>query len=222
MPRDTRKKPAEARTRQAIIDILKREGPQDAAALAGRLGLSAMAVRQHLYGLRDERLVTFEAQPRPLGRPAKLWRLTAAADKFFPDGHADLTIDLIQAMKQAFGDAGLDKLLAVRTRAQIEAYGRRVKPGDSLPKRLAALAEQRSEEGYMAEARKADDGGYLLVENHCPVCSAAKACTGLCAAELQVFRTVLGSDVKVERSDHILAGARRCAYRVTRAAKAKC
>lgn len=214
-------KPAEQRTRRVIIDILKRDHPQDAAALAGRLGLSAMAVRQHLYALRDERLVTYEEQSRPLGRPAKLWRLTAAADNFFPNGHADLTIDLIGAMKQAFGDKGLDKLLAVRSRAQIEAYGKRVKPGDSLPKRLAALAELRTDEGYMAEAQKSDDGGYLLIENHCPICSAAAACTGLCGAELEVFKKVLGADVEVERSDHILAGARRCAYRVTRARKAK-
>lgn len=220
MPRDSEKKPAELRTRRAIIDILKREDPQDAATLAGRLDLSAMAVRQHLYALRDEKLVTYGEQPRPLGRPAKLWRLTAAADSFFPNGHADLTIDLIQAMKQAFGDKGLDRLLAVRSRAQVEAYGKRVKPGDSLPKRLAALAELRSEEGYMAEARKSTDGGYLLVENHCPICSAAAACSGLCGAELEVFKKVLGDDVEIERSDHILAGARRCAYRVTRAAKA--
>ena len=58
--------------------------------------------------------------------------------------------------------------------------------------------------------------GYLLVENHCPICSAAAQCQGLCAAELAVFRAVLGPDVDVERTDHILAGARRCAYRVRR------
>jgi len=29
-----------------------------------------------------------------------------------------------------------------------------------------------------------------------------------------VFGEVLGSDVEIERVDHILAGARRCAYRI--------
>ncbi len=220
MLRDTRIRRAGPRTRRAIIDILKREDPQDAATLAGRLGLSAMAVRQHLYALRDDRLVTYEEQSRPFGRPAKLWRLTPAADDFFPDGHADLTIDLIQAMKRAFGSKGLDQLLAVRSRAQVETYGKRVKPEDTLPKRLTALAALRTKEGYMAAARKSADGGYLLVENHCPICSAAAACTGLCGAELEVFKKVLGDDVAVERIDHILAGARRCAYRVTRVRKA--
>lgn len=67
----------------------------------------------------------------------------------------------------------------------------------------------------MAEVQKAS-GGYLLVENHCPVCSAAAACTNLCAMELEVFRKSLGRSFTVERIDHILAGARRCAYLVTR------
>jgi predicted ArsR family transcriptional regulator len=56
----------------------------------------------------------------------------------------------------------------------------------------------------------------LFVENHCPICAAAAACQGLCRSELAVFRAVLGADVTVERIDHILAGARRCAYRICR------
>lgn len=58
------------------------------------------------------------------------------------------------------------------------------------------------------------DGAFLLVENHCPICAAAAACTGLCAKELEVFQAVLGEGVEVNRTEHIVAGARRCAYRV--------
>lgn len=212
--------PAEKRSRRALIDSLKQDGPQDAASLARRLGVSAMAVRQHLYDLEAEGLVTHETEARPpgqnaVGRPAKLWALTTAADRFFPDGHADFTVGLINSMKQAFGAEGLDKLLQVRAREQTAAYQARMNKQPSLPKKLKALAEMRTEEGYMAEVQKAH-GGYLLVENHCPVCSAAAACTNLCAMELEVFRKSLGREVKVERIDHILAGARRCAYLVTR------
>ena len=35
-----------------------------------------MAVRQHLYALQQEKLVTAEERPVPLGRPAKFWTLT--------------------------------------------------------------------------------------------------------------------------------------------------
>ncbi len=216
MPRQTQTKPTALRTRKAIIHILKQQEAQDAATLAAQLELSPMAVRQHLYELQAQGLVAYEEQARPLGRPAKLWRLTPAADRFFPDGHQELSLDLIGAMKQTFGDAGLERLVKLRSREQVKAYRARIKADASLAKRLAALAEIRTEEGYMAAAREDGKDAYLLVENHCPICSAAAACSGLCAGELEVFQKVLGRDVQIERTEHILAGARRCAYRVTR------
>jgi predicted ArsR family transcriptional regulator len=81
------------------------------------------------------------------------------------------------------------------------------------------LAEIRREQGYMAECTKMPDGSILLAENHCPICVAASTCQGLCREELSMFRALLGDKARVERTDHILAGARRCAYRITMPAK---
>ena len=94
-------------------------------------------------------------------------------------------------------------------------YSKRIRPGDTLEKKLRELAKVRTEEGYMAEVRK-DEGGYLLVENHCPICAAANACQGFCSTELDLFRSVLGPDVEVERAEHIIKGDQRCVYRVSR------
>ncbi len=202
------------RTRRAVLDLLKQAGPQEAAVLAERIGITPMAVRQHLYELQQEGLVAHEAARRPVGRPAKQWRLTDAADRFFPDGHAELTSGLLQAMRQAFGAEGLDRLLSVRTEQQVADYAAALGGATALPARLRRLAERRTAEGYMAEVEAQADGAWLFIENHCPICAAAKACSGLCASELEVFRRVLGPDVEVDRTDHILSGARRCAYRV--------
>ena len=65
----------------------------------------------------------------------------------------------------------------------------------------------------MADSWQEEDGSLMLVENHCPICAAATACAGFCRSELETFRSVLSA--KVERSEHILLGARRCAYRIT-------
>ena len=65
----------------------------------------------------------------------------------------------------------------------------------------------------MADHWQEADGAYMLVENHCPICAAATACAGFCRSELETFRAALGAEV--ERSEHILLGARRCAYRIT-------
>src|SRR2546425_11250371 len=78
-------------TREAILTLLKQRGPSDAEALASELGISAMAVRQHLYALHQQKLVGYQEEARIVGRPAQLWLQTPAANRLFPDAHACLT-----------------------------------------------------------------------------------------------------------------------------------
>lgn len=215
MAKKTQPQPTEVRTRRAIVHLLKQAGAMDAAKLSSRLGISAMAVRQHLYALQAERLVTYQEEARNMGRPAKLWQLTPAANRLFPDGYAELTLSFIQSVVEAFGEAGLERLLEIRARQQIEAYGLQMEGQESIEQRLQILAEIRSDEGYMAEVQPQADGSFLLAENHCPICAAATACTGLCSKELEVFQSALGEDAVVERTEHIVVGARRCAYQVS-------
>jgi predicted ArsR family transcriptional regulator len=202
-------------SKRAILDLLKRHGPSDAGDLAQELGITAMAVRQHLYALEADGLVSFKTAPAQggRGRPSKLWQIERAADGAFPDAHAELSVELIGNIKSVFGERGLDRLIEKRTEQQIVAYRAALSSANSLKEKVKRLARLRSEAGYMAEAAPEGDG-FLLVENHCPICRAATACTGLCRQELQVFQAALGRDVSIERTDHILAGARRCAYRI--------
>ena len=201
--------------RAAVLDLVKRKGPVAAETLAENLGITAMAVRQHLASLETDGLAESETRGGLRGRPARLWRTTPGAEPHFPDTHAQLAADLIAQMKKTFGEEGLDRLLALRTVEQLRLYRKKTAPKHTLRARLEALAAIRSKEGYMAEVRKdPETGGWLFVENHCPVCAAARLCTGLCREELVLFRKVLGRDVCVERVSHILAGAGRCAYRV--------
>ena len=206
---------SEGKTRSAILHLLKTEGPLTSADLAERLGLTAMAVRQHLYTLEAEKFLSVEERPVPLGRPAKHWQLTRAADRLFPDAYAELSVSLISAMGDAFGPRGLERVLISRTARQQAVYAERIKPRWSLKKKLKELARIRTEEGYMAEVQADGPGGFLLIENHCPICAAATYCQGFCTSELDLFRNVLGAEVQIEREEHIIAGARRCVYRVS-------
>jgi len=205
--------------RAAVLALVKRDGPVSADALAARLALTPMAVRQHLQGLTSEGLIVRTDGERQggRGRPASLWRVTAAADARFADAHADLTAELIQQMRRAFGEAGLDRLLALRTADQAARYLPEVAAAPALRERVQALAAIRDREGYMAEVRDDPEGGFLLYEHHCPICTAARLCTGLCREELSLFARVLGEGARIERVSHILAGAGRCAYRITAA-----
>ncbi len=208
-------KPAlDSPAREKVLFHLKARGPQSASQLARRLGVTPMAVRQHLQRLAEEKLVDYEDERKRVGRPLRVWRLTERAQGRFPDTHADLTVEMLEAVRRTFGEDGLDKLIATRTREQEKAYRARI-PDRAAPlgDRVAALVQIRREEGYMAEVSRRRDGSFLLVENHCPICAAARACQGFCREELGLFRRILVG-AKVERTEHLLAGARRCAYRI--------
>jgi predicted ArsR family transcriptional regulator len=203
-----------SKTRRAIVKLLKSDGALDASQMGERLGLTAMAVRQHLYELQREKLVTAKERPAALGRPTKYWQLTREADRLFPDAYAELTVALIDALGDAFGDAGLQQVLDSRSARQKAEYSKRIPSLVPLKEKVHRLARIRTEEGYMAEVKSERNGGFLLVENHCPICAAATACQGFCTTELDLFRKVLGPGVIVERLEHIVSGDRRCAYRI--------
>jgi len=200
--------------RQAILRLLKQQGASDSATLAVQLAISAMAVRQHLYALSAKGLVTYEEQPRPLGRPAKMWGLTPAATPQFPDGHAGLAVNLLNAAEQAFGADGVKRLVGRCAKRQLADYRARLPAGVALRSRLEALVVLRNQDGFMAEMQREPDGSFLLIHNHCPIAAAAGVCEGLCQGEMEVYRGVLGKDVAIERSEHMMAGTRRCVYRI--------
>jgi predicted ArsR family transcriptional regulator len=107
------------------------------------------------------------------------------------------------------------RVLASRCARQQASYAERIVPDASLEEKLKQLAEIRTQEGYMAEVKREGASGFLFLENHCPICAAATVCQGFCETELELFRSVLGAEISVERVEHIIAGDRRCAYRIT-------
>ena len=203
------------RTTNRMLYSLKVAGPQTAAALAERLEISAVAARQMLGRLHEEGKVDFEDSRESVGRPKRYWHLTEAGNAQFPDNHAGLTADLLGSVSAVFGEAGLDQLIAYREKATLNQYRTALDPLDSMEAKVEKLAEIRSAEGYMAESRRKANGDFILTENHCPICVAARACQKLCRSELEVFQAALGPGVDIKRFEHILKGARRCAYLIT-------
>ena len=207
--------PRSAGSRERLLFHLKTKGAQSAADLARRLGVTAMAVRQHLARLEEEGLVGYRDEAGRVGRPRRIWSLTGAAEERFPDSHAELAFGMIEAAKSAFGEEGLERLISTRLESQISNYRSEMPAAEApLKDKVAALCQLRRQEGYMAEWSSTKEGGFELVENHCPICAAAQICVGLCEGELGLFRQLLGSDVEVERTEYILDGDRRCTYSV--------
>jgi predicted ArsR family transcriptional regulator len=205
---------ADAKTTDAVLFQLKSLGEAQAETVATRLGITVQAVRQRLDRLLDEHLVEFSDQPRGRGRPRRMWSLTPRAISLFPDTHAQLTVDLIGTIRSELGERAFNRLLQRRSEEIAASYRHRLASEPDMAGKLAALADIRSVEGYMARLEELPGEGYLLIEDHCPICAAAIACQGFCSIELEVFRGLLDEGWQIKRQDHLLSGARRCTYRI--------
>ncbi len=202
------------RTTDRILYNLKSRGAQNAAGLAAQLDVTPVAIRQHLERLLDDGLVIHEDRRESVGRPKRFWRLTEAGHSRFPDRHSDLTVELLESIGDMFGEEGLEKVIQRRERQMLVSYAGVVDAEHSLEDRLIKLMERRCEEGYMAELENDGDGGFVFIENHCPICAAASICQGLCRSELEIFQKLFKGTAHWERTEHVLNGARRCAYSV--------
>ncbi len=204
---------------ERLLFALKSRGPLTSGEAGAVLGTTKENARQHLTRAAEAGLVEARSEAKGVGRPAQRWSLTDAGHGRFPNTHADVAVDLLVDVRLLFGREALDRLIDAREARTRSAYRSALASLKSVGERVARLAELRTREGYMAHWTQEEDGSFLLVENHCPICAAARICQGFCRAEWAVFQDALGPQVKVERTEHVLSGGRRCTYRITPVAK---
>ena len=201
-------------TSERLLYLLKTKGRQTSAILGSALKISDEGARQQLVKLSKEGYVQSISLPCGVGRPSQMWELTEAGHGSFPDGHSVLAVQLIHAINAKLGEPAMETLVRSRERETVANYVELLKYTITLEQKVEALAAIRTTEGYLAEWSKEGEC-FLLVENHCPICVVATLCPSLCRAELNTFQSVLGDEILIHRSEHIIEGSRRCVYRIT-------
>lgn len=198
-----------------FLKLLKTQGAQSASSLAKEFGMTIEGARQKLSKLAGEGMVEPVINSKGVGRPTILYKLTDKGNQSFPDTHPELAVQLLSTVKNVLGQNALNAVINARAVSIDNKYAVELKDAITLEEKLDRLAIVRSGEGYMAEWKKEDDG-YLFIENHCPIGSAAKSCQGLCQAEFDTFQNILGAGVTVRRTEHMFTdNTRRCIYKIT-------
>jgi len=196
-----------------VLELLKYNGESTAKMLAAELNLTTMGVRQHLLLLEEQEKVVFFDKKAARGRPTRYWKLTPESNTEFVNNHQELTLQLIDSIKVVFGQEGLDNLIEQREKDASAHYHKILDAEKTLENKINALANLRSDEGYMATV-EVENGIYWIMENHCPICAAATKCLNFCRSELNLFEELMSEVATVTREEHIIEGARRCAYRI--------
>ncbi len=202
-------------TRRAILNLLKREGPLDASAVADALSLTAAAVRLQLSRLEEDGLLTHRDEAPAgarRGRPRHVYELTSAAEALYPKRYGDLTTELLGYLGGP-GASQVDELFEQRQRRRVAGALPRTA---NLPfgEQVAALTAILDEDGYLAEAERLPDGSWRITEHNCAILTVAHGFSQACTSELSFIRDALPG-ATVRRVAHIMDGAHVCAYVVS-------
>jgi predicted ArsR family transcriptional regulator len=192
--------------REAILALLKTRGQATLGEIALHLEVSKQAALRHLESLEASGMATMASDElHRRGRPENVYRLTQAAGEHFPDGHRELTGELVDFMSNE-----QLKDFFERRAARLEAeYAPRL-AGLDFEARVRELARLASEHGHMAEVVELGDGGLAIRHCNCPIQDVA-ARTGLpCLNEQQMYERLLGAGVA--RTTWMAEAADDCTY----------
>ncbi len=195
-------------TRREILHALKKRGELTATELAEYLGMTSVAVRHQLTHLQAADLVEQRVTRRPVGRPVAVYVLSSLADEIFPKHYEDLATSVLNQIAELDGEEKIDTIFRTRADNLERELSERL-GGMDLEQKVAGLVNLINEEDAMAEWFRVD-GGYEIHIYNCVLSRIVAAFPQLCAQEMEMYSRILGADVS--RTEHMLAGSRRCVY----------
>jgi predicted ArsR family transcriptional regulator len=203
--------------RRNVLYAVRRRGEATAEQVAESLGMTVSGARQHLSALVEAGLADVAQSPEPTGKRGRrtlVYFVTAVGDTLFPKAYGELTNELLGFLDDEEPET-VNRLFARRRDVRIANAQRRLAPLPTLAERVAELTTILDEDGYLASWEANDDGTFLIIEHNCAIWAVATRYGQACSSEIEFIQSVL-DDARVERTQHMVEGARRCAYLVTR------
>jgi len=205
---------------RTVLYAVRRRGEATVEQVAEQLAMTPSGARQHLNALVADGLVEateHEPDEPRRGRRTIVYAVTEAADAYFPKAYGELTNELLGYVKEA--DPDLIAAIFARRRAhRIEGATLRIRPIATLGEQVTELARILDEDGYFASAEQVAPGVFRIVEHNCAIWAVAQRYGHACESELDFIRSVL-PNAEVRRVEHMVSGARRCAYEIREASR---
>jgi DeoR family transcriptional regulator, suf operon transcriptional repressor len=215
VPTPARTAPLLPEGRRNVLYAVRRRGEATAEQVAERLDMTVSGARQHLTALVEAGLAETAEGPPASGKPGRralVYSVTPQGDALFPKAYGELTNELLGYLADEEPET-VDRLFARRREARISGAQERLAGKATLREQVAELTQILDEDGYLASWEEAGEGEFLIVEHNCAIWAVASRYGQACASELAFIQTVLPG-ATVERTQHMIEGARRCAYRV--------
>ncbi|HVE15767.1 MAG TPA: winged helix-turn-helix transcriptional regulator [Chthoniobacterales bacterium] len=195
--------------RLSVLQELKRSNGLPVKELAKRLGMSYMGVKQHCLELQRGGYLDTWRNPKPVGRPEMLYRLTRKSHELFPVQAHEMLLQVLSAAKQLYGPTAPAKLLFLHFREKAEGYRSRLK-GETVEERVKWFARLRDREGCLTELSPGPP--LCIVERHSPIADLFSTFPEAGAMERELFERVL--ETKVRRVAKETGGLYECVFEI--------
>src|SRR6266852_5294144 len=187
-------------TRMEILELLRRRGRSSAETIAGDLGVTANAIRQHLTNLERDGLVVSQPERAGRGRPSLLFVLTERADAVFPKRYGQLATMVLQEVQEMGGPEALDEIfarVAARHAGAIEKDLEGLEFADKMRRVVAWIGRA----GTLAEQSETVEGVKVTIHN-CPFRNTALKFPQVCTITPQLISRLTGAAVSQADSIH--------------------
>jgi predicted ArsR family transcriptional regulator len=197
-------------TRRQILDYLRRQGKGSVKELGDLLGLTSTGIRQHLTILERDGLIQGHEERGRVGRPALVYSLTNLGDALYPKEYAVLASLLLEEVRSAGGDEGVQRLLQKAAKRKATPYLSRM-AGLDLPARVKEVARIMEEEGGLVSTFS-EGGAHFVNRLTCPYPDVARAHNDLCYLDSQFLGHMLATSARLEKC--LVRGDAACRYRI--------
>lgn len=163
--------------------------------LAGLVGVSRNAVRQHITGLERDGLVSAVAWRRSGRRPSRVYGLTEQGGERFPRQYDRLALSLLEAIDEHLGPEAAEKVLDAMVSDLATAWLPELE-GLGPAQRRSRVLDLMNDLGYHAGAAGDSEAGGVRAVN-CVFHNVARRNRAVCRFDEKLLSALLGDEVRL-------------------------
>jgi len=199
-------------TRTRVLRTLLLNQSRTVIELAEAVEINPISVRHHVNKLEAEGLIQSEEERHGVGRPRLIYSLTNKGMEQFPQRYLQLTLRLLQQMKENLSDNELGEIFQDLAKGIVDEMTHNVNLDDlSLKERLELLEQVLTSEGFMVNIVEEDDNFYLI-EASCPYHHVGGDHPEICVVDRELIAHFTSSEP--QRIECILDGDTQCKYQI--------
>lgn len=199
-------------TRSRVLRTLLLNQRRTVNELAEAVEINPISVRHHVNKLEAEGLIQSEEERHGVGRPRLIYTLTNKGMEQFPQRYLQLTLRLLQQLKENLPEQELGDLFQEIAEGMAGELTRNIDLEElNLKERLDLLEEVLSSEGFMVSLEEGEDSFYL-VEASCPYHHVGEDHPEICVVDQELIAHVTSTIPR--RIECVLDGDAQCKYEI--------